>query len=168
MYTTGARHGEAIKLAPAHVDPERKIAVLGKTKNGDPRIFYLTDELVEVLRVLPPRAVNFGHGPLRVFGYAHRNSSHRAWGKVCERASIPYRMPHEAGRHSFATEALVRCGIDPVTVAQLGGWRNPTQLLNRYAHAEDLGTVAEKVFGRSGKPLAQPGLGGKRKSKYIK
>jgi hypothetical protein len=76
-------------------------------------------------------------------------------------------MRHEAGRHSFATEALIRRGIDPVTTAALGGWRNPTVLMNTYAHAEDLGTVAEKVFGRNGKILAQPDSGAAKKLRRV-
>jgi integrase len=157
MYTTGARLGDAVKLEPKHVDLDAKMTVL-KTKNGDERIFYLTDEMVEVLGPLPPRKG-------RVFGYTHNSGVNWAWKKVCDRAQIPYRIRHEAGRHSFATEALARRGIDPVTVAALGGWRNPSQLLGTYAHPENLPTIAENVFGTK---LAQQGLAQSKKAKGIK
>jgi integrase len=148
MFTTGARVGEAMALEPPHLDLDNKAAILPTSKTGDPRVFYLTDEMVAVLRALP-RATHFGRGRLKVLGWSSRSGPKVPWRKVCERAQIPYRMMHEAGRHSFATEALIRRGIDPVTTARLGGWRNPTLLMRTYAHAEDLGAIAEKVFGRA-------------------
>jgi integrase len=168
MYTTGARLGEAVALEPKHLDLDGKRAILPRAKNSDPRIYYLTDEMVDVLRALPPRRTHGGRGPYRVFGYAKNTGPQTAWKRVCSRAQLPYRMPHEAGRHSFATEALIRRGIDPVTVAALGGWRNPTMLLQRYAHAENLGTVAETVFGRTGPPVAQPDFLVEKKLRRIK
>jgi integrase len=159
MYTTGARLGDAVKLEPKHVDLDAKRAVL-KTKNGDERIFYLTDEMVAVLTALPPRPRHD-----RVFGYMNNSGVKKAWKKVCERAQIPYRMRHEAGRHSFATEALVRRGLDPVTVAAMGGWRNPSQLLSTYAHPENLAEQAEKVFGTK---LTQQGFVRSGKVKEVK
>jgi hypothetical protein len=77
-------------------------------------------------------------------------------------------MMHEAGRHSFATEALIRRGIDPVTTARLGGWRNRTLLMQTYAHAEDLGAIAEKVFGQTDTPLTQPHFDDGKKLRRVK
>jgi hypothetical protein len=37
----------------------------------------------------------------------------------------------------------------------MGGWKSPRVLLDTYAHAEDLGDVADAVFGESGTELAQ-------------
>jgi integrase len=62
MFTTGARVGEAMALEPSHFDLDNKVAVLPTSKTGDPRVFYLTDEMVAVLRALPPRATHFGRG----------------------------------------------------------------------------------------------------------
>jgi integrase len=160
MFTTGARLGDAVALLPEHVDLDQNIAIRPTSKTGDPRVFYLTDEMVAVLRALPPRKG-------RVFGYTDNSGVSWAWKKVCERAQIPYRVRHEAGRHSFATEALVRRKIDPVTVAKIGGWRNPSQLLSTYAHPENLPDVVEEVFGR-GTKLAQQGLEQGEKIKKIK
>jgi integrase len=153
-YTTGARMGDSVRLEPQHFDLDNKRATLGRTKTGDPRVFYLTDELVEILRVLPPRRVDNGKGPWKVFGYSSTGSAYNQWRKACQAAGIPYHMPHEAGRHSFATDALVRKGLDPVTVAELGGWRDPTVLLRVYGHGENLGAIAEQTFGTK---LAQGG-----------
>jgi integrase len=168
MYTTGARLGDAIALEPAHLDLDQKIAIRPTSKTGHPRIFYLTDEMVEVLRALPPKRIGYGKGPYRVFGYGTNAAVHEAWKKVCKRADIPYRMRHEAGRHSFATEALIRRQIDPVTVAKIGGWSDSVALMNRYAHPENLPEIVEQAFGKPDTPVTQPSSGDGKKSRRIK
>ena len=42
---------------------------------------------------------------------------------------------------------IVRRKDDVVTTARLGNWKDPRVLLERYAHAADLGDVAERIFG---------------------
>jgi len=150
MWVTGARLGECIALEPQHLDLDNKRANAGKTKNGDPRVYYLTDELVRELRLLPPRRVKYGRGPLRVFGYADNHGPDEPWRETCQRAGIPYLTRHEAGRHSHGTETIVRHRLDPVTAAELGGWRDAVVLMRNYAHAENLGEVAETIFGDKG------------------
>lgn len=49
------------------------------------------------------------------------------------RAGIEPLTPH-CCRHGFATE-LLRRGVDVVTVAWLGGWASPAQVLKTYGHA---------------------------------
>jgi hypothetical protein len=120
--------------------------------------------MVEVLRALPPRRVKWRRGPLRVFGYAMIH----AWMRVCKKAGIPYRMRHEAGRHSFATVALIRQKIDPVTVARLGGCSNPVALMNKYAPPENLSTVAEQAFGKSDTKLTRATSGEAKKLRRTK
>jgi integrase len=149
MYVTAARLGESMNLEPAHLELDKKRAVGPPTKNGDPGIYYLTDELVAELRLLQPRRIHYGRGPLRVFGWAGKQGPMKAWRKTCKRAGIPYLSPHEAGRHGFGTETIVRQRLDVVTAAKLGRWRDPTLLLRRYAHARELRETAEIVFGRT-------------------
>lgn len=149
MFITGARLGEAIALEPQHLALAAKRATLPTSKNNDPRVFYLTDELVEALIALPPKRTHYGKGPWRVFGWADTKGPLVAWRTACERAGIPYRTRHEAGRHSFATEMIVRQGIDPATVAQLGNWRDIRVMLERYSHPEDLPDVVERALGHS-------------------
>jgi site-specific recombinase XerD len=55
------------------------------------------------------------------------------WDSVIARAKIAERTPH-CCRHGFATE-LLRRGLDVHTVAWLGGWANPAQVLKTYGHA---------------------------------
>lgn len=158
MFVTGARIGECIVLEPDHLDLDAKIGVGPPAKNGDPRTYYLTDELVRELRLLAPAKTHYGRGDVRVFGWAHRQAIQKAWRATCERAGIAYLTPHEAGRHGFGTETVVRQGMDIVTAAKLGGWRDPTVLVRRYAHSKGLGKTAEATFGTNktpfnGKPL---------------
>lgn len=146
-WVTAARIGEACRLEPHHFDLDAKIATLQVTKTGDPRVYYLTDELVRELRLLPPRRTHFGRGPLKVFGYADKHGVYEPWKETCRRAGIKYLPPHQAGRHGFGTERIVRQQKDPVTTAALGGWSDPRVLLKTYAHAENLGEEAEASFG---------------------
>ena len=67
------------------------------------------------------------------------------WQSACERAGIDYIRPHQAGRHAFATEMIVRNRVPAVTTAKLGGWAN-TRMLDRYAHPEGLEDVVDAVF----------------------
>lgn len=156
MFTTGARLGEALELEWRHVDLVGKVAMIPEQKNGDPRLLYLTDEVVAGLRLLPMAQA-------QVFAWAPstRKWIGQLWAAACTRAGIAYRTRHEAGRHSFATEMIVRQRRDVATTAKLGGWRSPRVLLDRYAHAEALGAVADEVFGT---PLAQSP---KRKAKTL-
>ena len=148
MFVTAARIGEAIKLGPEHLELEKKRIVGPSGKNGDPCIYYLTDELVQEFRLLRPERIFYGEGPWRLFGWATTVGPRQAWRTTCERAGIPCLTPHEAGRHGFGTETIVRKRIDVVTAAKLGRWRDPAVLLKRYAHAIGLGETAEDVFGK--------------------
>ena len=47
MFTTGARISEAVRLTPDDVDLAGLKATLGKTKNGNPRVYHLTRELAD-------------------------------------------------------------------------------------------------------------------------
>jgi integrase len=154
MWVTAARIGECMIMRPDHLELDQKRARLDKTKTDDPRIYYLTDELVRELRLLPPRRVDYGRGELRVFGYSDHHGVRVPWKTTCERAGIPHLTPHEAGRHGFGTEMLVRQKQDPVTTAALGGWADPVVLMKRYAHAEKLAQVAEESFGAESTKLA--------------
>ena len=158
MFVTGGRIDESTMLRPDDMDLDAKKATAKRTKNDDPRVYYLTDELVEELRALKPRiatmrngtvkTVEDGRPDMRVFGYSDRKGPLPPWKETCKRAGIRYLTPHEAGRHGFGTETIVRQKMDPVTASKLGHWSDPTVLLRTYAHAEGLGDVAEATFGR--------------------
>jgi integrase len=140
MFTSGARLGEALSLMPSDVDLRSRVARVRLTKNGDPHDYLLTPEMAEELAGLEPR-----HG--RVFGYTQRRHLYAAWRESCARSGLPYVPPHQAGRHSFATEMIVRAKQDVATTAALGNWKSPRMLLENYAHAERLRETSDNVFG---------------------
>ncbi|MGH1579105.1 MAG: tyrosine-type recombinase/integrase, partial [Planktotalea sp.] len=55
---------------------------------------------------------------------------------ICKRAGIQYLSTHQAGRHGFFTELVVRQGVNPVTAAKAGRWSDPSLPIRIYAHAE--------------------------------
>jgi len=78
MFVTGARIGECIALEPRHLNLDDKRGSGPPAKNGDPRTYYLTDELVRELRLLEPRRIRYGRDPERVFGWPTWRGRRRA------------------------------------------------------------------------------------------
>jgi integrase len=136
MFTTGARISEALAIRRGDIEG-RKCRL--QTKTGA-RVAILSRETMLRLAALPA-------GSRTVFRYGARSSIYNHWYGICDAAGIERLPPHQAGRHSFATEMIVRHRIDPSTTAELGGWKNPRLLLDRYAHAENLDRVVDEVFG---------------------
>jgi integrase len=83
----------------------------------------------------------------KVFGM-DRHSAWRQWKRTIERAGIEYMSPHSC-RHGFAT-SLLQAGVDPVTVAKLGGWTGVTQLWATYGHAREDRTITDLLTQKSG------------------
>jgi integrase len=54
------------------------------------------------------------------------------------------RLTFHSCRHGFAT-GMLRSGVDPKTVADLGGW-NIQVLMETYAHAIKDATLTDKLF----------------------
>jgi hypothetical protein len=79
-----------------------------------------------------------------------------AWDNTVKRAGLPYACRHEAGRHSFATQMIVRKGKDIKTTMDLGGWESAASLM-KYLHSENLDAVAEDVFGSGDNSKAKAG-----------
>lgn len=150
MFTTAARTSEALALWPCDLDLERRHGTSRTaTKNGERREFWLTAEMADELKRLPPRPLTHGShaGELRVFGWHCKSGFARAWRIVCASAGLDYVTPYEAGRHSFATECITRQERNVVMVAKVGNWANPYHLLRNYAHPEDVESFADEVFG---------------------
>lgn len=155
MFTTAARPTEAIELGPKHLDLENLTGESEPTKTGNRRKFYLTEEVAEELKQLPPKKLLWGRnvGELRIFGWADCKGPIEPWKESCRRAGLAYRTPYEAGRHSFATEAITRQERNVVTSAAVGNWADPGIMLRKYSHPEKLEAFAEEVFGgKQGKP----------------
>jgi integrase len=129
MYLTGARVGEACAVELDDIDLSRREVKIGTTKGGDDDVANLPLPLVVALS-------NLDRVPGRpVFWYRCRDDLKFAWDGVIKKAGIKKLTPHSC-RHGFATD-LLRKGVDVVTVAKLGRWKSPEQVLRTYGHAQN-------------------------------
>ena len=142
MFTTGSRVGSAIRMDANSIDLPNGRATIPPTKEHPELEVLLVPEMVADLATLKPRRG-------KVFGYACRHSVYGPWRTTCERAGIPYVPPHQAGRHSFATEAVTRQGVDAKTAMDMGGWKSSRLFNETYVHGEGHHEVALAVFGRT-------------------
>lgn len=139
MFLTGARVGEALALEWEDIDFQKRTALIRQTKIGDERIAHLPQPLVVAL-------ANIERAPGRtVFRYTAHCSADKSWRAAIKRAKIAPLSFHSC-RHGFAT-ALLRAGIDVVTIAKLGGWKTPQHVLQTYGHASDDATLTERIIG---------------------
>lgn len=145
MFQTGWRVGEATALTPRDIDlPHRKVW-LASSKNGEAIEGFITVEMMVELANLPPR---FG----KLFGFSSRHSVYGVWRRTCERAGLAYVPPHQAGRHSFATEMIERHGKSVAATAKAGHWKSHRLLSENYTHPEELRGAIDEVFGGDAAP----------------
>ena len=128
MFLTGCRPSEALAVERVRdLDLKAATVIIRETKVGTERKAHLPALLVATLANLP----DVKGRPL--FVYRDYMDMRWSWHKTIEYAGIPVLTPH-CCRHGFATE-LLRRGVDVVTVAWLGGWKSPAQVLKTYGHA---------------------------------
>ncbi|TFE99360.1 hypothetical protein B5M44_03910 [Shinella sumterensis] len=158
MWETAARISEACRVTANDVDLEARTVMLTKTKTK-PRLTRISPVLAEMLRPLmavdPKRNRQNKKKVNGLFGYASRHAVYNGWKSVCDDAGIAYAPPHSAGRVTFATELVVRRGIDPVTAARLGGWASPKVMMDTYAKADPAHDVVDAIFGENVEKSAQ-------------
>jgi len=145
MFETGARVGQATALTWSDLDLQRGTALVRTRKTGPgggiwERIAYLTPAMVAEM-------ANLERKGSQVFGYKNRNSILKAWKAAVKTAGIPYLDRHEAGRHGFATETIVRNKVDIPTAADAGGWKSRRLMLETYAHGQGAEKMIQDVFG---------------------
>lgn len=165
MFETGMRLGTVLALEPNMVDVgARVIRVPGAIlKNDEDHDFILSSGMAAELAALPKPGEFIkgakGCGRWRrddalLFGYRYATGFYKQLKRACKKAGVEYVPPHQSGRHSFATTYIVDHKIDPVTVAELGGWKDPAFLLKRYPHAREakLRGIVERVTTGTEKP----------------
>lgn len=140
MFGTGARIGEAVALKWSDVDLDNCTALIRQTKVGDERKAHLQTPLIAALANIPTNRCP--DDP--VFQYMRRDSVTQPWNKVIERAGIKKLSRHSC-RHGFAT-TMLHNGVDVVTVAKMGGWKDVTMVVKTYGHAMDDPTVTDVIF----------------------
>ncbi|MEK9755087.1 MAG: tyrosine-type recombinase/integrase [Rhodospirillaceae bacterium] len=142
MHQTGARVSEVCRVEATHVDLAGRTVALARTKTGAWQIRHISEELAGRLAALTP-------APGRpLFGYADRAGLRRRMLAVCRRAGIAYVPSHQAGRHSFATNALAM-GADLRQVMDAGGWKSARLMLETYAHSDQAGRAVAALFDQA-------------------
>jgi integrase len=154
MFLTGARVSEAIAVKWSDVDLQKKTVTIRQTKTRAERTAHLPQPLVVALANLPRE-------PRRgVFFYVTRGAALNAWRDAIAKAGIEPLSFH-CCRHGFAT-ALLHAGVDPVTIAKLGGWKSPAHVFNTYGHAKDDRKITDVIFDT---PLTQANSRTQRKQR---
>jgi hypothetical protein len=149
MFLTGARIGEAIALRWNEVDISRRTILIRSTKTKSTRSAHIPPELLVALANLPGDR----RPESKVFGYTNTRTPDRHWRETVKRAGLEPLTPHSC-RHGFAT-GLLRAGVDVVTVAKLGGWKSPAQVLATYGHASEDRTLTDVLTQNMNTPQSK-------------
>ena len=159
MFGTGARIGEAVRMTWRDVNLSTRLATLSGRK---PKPWTRRAHLpAPVLAAIANIGGNHNPSDL-VFGYLEAGNVKQVWDNAVIRAGIVRLTPHSC-RHGFAT-TLLRAGIDPKTVATMGGWKDVATVMKYYARAMSDPTVTDALFGTNltQTPNIQPATTGKK------
>jgi len=140
MFGTGARISEAINLRWADIDLSGATALIRQTKISTERIAHLQPALVAAIANIKSNR----NDAEKLFKYSSRDSAREVWNAVIKRAKIQHLSYHSC-RHGFAT-TMLHNGIDVVTVAKMGGWKDVTEVVRTYGHAMRDNTVTDVIF----------------------
>lgn len=133
LYITGCRPKEARTIEARHLNNDLVIFPADESKGEEePRVIYLVDQAKQILEDLAKQNPS---------GVLFRNSKGTAWTKdsiKCRTARISekvgFRVIAYGARHSFATGALTRGGVDPISLAHLMGHRDVSMVAKVYSH----------------------------------
>ncbi len=141
MFETAARIDQAVSLTPSNLDLINKRVWLKSAKGHPAQWVAISHDMMVELANLPPKHPHnskLGYKmDARVFGYGSSTGYNGRWKTICNDAGIEYISAHQAGRHGFYTELRVRQGVDPVTAAKAGRWKDVALPDKTYAHVEE-------------------------------
>lgn len=149
--STGARHGELIKLQWQDVDFKRKVIVLHETKNGERRILPMVNHAHQLMHE-HNRIRNIASGLV----FPSRQNPKEPWNSrsafenAVKRAGIDNFRFHDL-RHSAASY-LAMNGASLAEIAEVLGHKT-LQMVKRYAHLSEAHTASvvermnQKIFG---------------------
>jgi len=141
--TTGARKGELERLKWSDIDFDRGLAYVHQTKNGEPRVLPLTQQvLTEMVRVDRDAELIFNSSIKPTKAYEFR----KEWIKALKRADIKDFRFHDL-RHTCASY-LAQNGASLLEIADVLGHKQ-IQMTKRYAHlcVSHKQKLIEKYFG---------------------
>lgn len=127
--TTGARKGELLGLHWSDIDLKQRVALVGRTKNGDPKALPLVPAVVQELERFKgaPAALVF----CSTKSAARPFSIETVWGQALKAAHIRGFRFHDL-RHSCAS-FLAKHGATLLEIADVLGHRQ-LQMTKRYSH----------------------------------
>uniref|UniRef100_UPI003F498C3A tyrosine-type recombinase/integrase n=1 Tax=Ensifer adhaerens TaxID=106592 RepID=UPI003F498C3A len=139
MFLTGARISEAVNVRWKDLDLTSGTALIRQSKVRTERKAHMPTVLVEAIGgILSNREPTS-----KVFKYSSLYSAKWPWRAAVQRAGIKPLTFHSC-RHGFATSMLHK-GVDPITVAKLGGWKSAQHVFATYGHAMDDETLADRI-----------------------
>lgn len=156
-YLSGVREGEAFTIELSRVNFVTGAIRFPDTKNGDPRVVYLTGKYYEELLAQKeeldakypecPYLIHREGMPIKDF--------REAWKTACKRAGIPGKLYHDLRR--TAARNMLAAGRAEKEIMQIGGWKTRSMfdrynIVNEenlkqtsYATAEYLAKVEEEI-----------------------
>jgi len=140
MFGTGARISEAIDLRWGDIDIHEATALIRQTKISNERTAHLQPAIIAAVANIQSNR----HLSEKVFKYSSRDTAKPSWNAAIKRAKLQHLSFHSC-RHGFATTMLHK-GIDVVTVAKMGGWKDVAQVVKTYGHAMTDKTVTNVIF----------------------
>lgn len=149
MFATGARISEALAVEWKDIDFKARTVLIKQTKLGNERVAHMPIKLTIALGNLPER-----NKKTKPFAFAGHTSALKAWMNTIERAMIEPLTFHSC-RHGFATGLLHR-GVDPITVAKLGGWKSAQHVFQTYGHAQGDTTLTNRLFDTEADTVSKP------------
>jgi integrase len=127
--TTGGRKGELIGLEWSDINFDRKLAYIKTTKNGEPKVLPLTDEVITELSKFKEQK------PMLLFNSEIVTDKPfcftKAWKKALTQAEITNFRFHDL-RHTCASY-LAQSGASLLEIADVLGHKQ-IQMTKRYAH----------------------------------
>jgi integrase len=142
--TTGSRKGELMNLRWIDIDFDRQTAYVETTKNGQPKVLPLTDEVVKELNRFrdqePALIFNSDIKPNKPYEF------YKLWKKALEQAEINDFRFHDL-RHTTASY-LAQNGASLLEIADVLGHKQ-IQMTKRYAHLciDHKKKLIKKCFG---------------------
>ncbi len=124
---TGMRISELLSLKWSQVDFTNCYITIEESKTDEYRKVKMNPVVVGALKSI---ARNGEHVITDSKGQPVRQIN-KAFKRTCKRADIAPASPH-AMRHTFASH-LMKLGVDPYTIMELGGWKS-LEMVMRYSH----------------------------------
>lgn len=152
MYLTGARITQALAVTWGDVDfKARKVRIKATAKGDDDRLAHMPSELIAALANIG------GERAGQVFEFKSRGNCKTQWAGAIRRAGIAF-LSYHCCRHGFATGLLDK-GVNPVTVAKRGGWKDARHVFETYGHDVAADDVTDILTDSGSTPIQRKSNG---------